>query len=272
MCCSQTVGTVMSSLSRRELLAAAALAAPLAGASNRLPRTMRANHIADLTHVLSPSFPVIPIPGVTFPIRITPIATIPGNGVYANKWEVIEHNGTHVDAPCHFVAGQPGLDQMGIENFIAPLAVIDISKRAGLNFDTALEPDDVLAYEKRHGRIKAGSAVFLNSGWDRKAKDGQSYLNTDASNTHHFPGFSVECVEFLVTQRQTAGVGVDTISIDIGPDKEYRAHKALFKYGKWAVECVNQLDSIPPSGATVVVAAPRVLGASGAPARIIALW
>lgn len=272
MCCSQTVGTAMSALSRREVLAAAAMSNSLAGASNRLARTITASRVADLTHVLSPAFPVIPIPGVTFPIRITPIATIRERGVYANKWEVIEHNGTHVDAPCHFVAGQPGLDQMGIENFIAPVAVIDIAERARLNFDTALEPGDVRTYEKRHGRIKAGSAVFLNSGWARKAGDGQTYLNTDASNTHHFPGFSVECIEFLVNERQIVGVGVDSISIDIGPDKEYRAHKALFKHGKWAVECLNRLDSIPPSGATVVVAAPRVEGASGAPARVIALW
>lgn len=51
---------------------------------------------------------------------------------------------------------------MGIDNFIAPLAVIGTAQGVRLNFDTALEPDDVLAYEKRHGRARG---VAWSSWW-----------------------------------------------------------------------------------------------------------
>ena len=52
----------------------------------------------DLTDTLSPKFPIIPIPGLTFPIEITAIATLEKFGVSVDKWELMEHNGTHIDA------------------------------------------------------------------------------------------------------------------------------------------------------------------------------
>jgi kynurenine formamidase len=40
---------------------------------------------------------------------------------------------------------------------------------------------------------------------------------------------------------------------------------------KWGAECVANLADVPPAGATIVVGAPKVLGASGGPCRIFAL-
>jgi glyoxylase-like metal-dependent hydrolase (beta-lactamase superfamily II) len=61
-------------------------------------------NIQDLTHTLTPDFPFIPVPGITFPFEIKPIATIEHNGVSANRWVIHEHLGTQIDAPNHFVA------------------------------------------------------------------------------------------------------------------------------------------------------------------------
>jgi kynurenine formamidase len=60
--------------------------------------------------------------------------------------------------------------------------------------------------------------------------------------------------------------------LDIGPDKEFKAHKALLRGNKWGLECVANLSQIPPSGATVFVGATKVEGSSGGPARLIACW
>jgi hypothetical protein len=38
-------------------------------------------NIVDLTHTLTPEFPYIPVPGITFPFSKTPIATIEKHGV-----------------------------------------------------------------------------------------------------------------------------------------------------------------------------------------------
>jgi hypothetical protein len=87
----------------------------------------------------------------------------------------------------------------------------------------------------------------------------------------HFPGFSAASLEFLTSQRNIWGVGVDTISFDPGPDDKYLAHKVLLGKGKWALEALRNLDALPPVGATLFVGAPRVEGATGGPARVIAL-
>jgi len=192
--------------------------------------------------------------------------------VYVNKWELMDHNGTHIDAPCHFIAKTQTVAQLPVRNLIVPAAVIDISGRAKRDADTTVTIDDVKAWEKKHGRLPKGSAVFMYSGWDVKVGDPQTYLGTDKSNTLHFPGFAEETCQFLVAERDIAGIGVDTISLDIGPSKEFKAHKALLRGNKWGVECVANLSQIPPSGATVFVGATKVEGSSGGPARLIACW
>jgi kynurenine formamidase len=150
--------------------------------------------------------------------------------------------------------------------------VIDLRDRAKRDPDTAVTADDVLAWEKRHGRLPDGCAVFLNSGWDAKAADAGAFLGRDRSGVLHFPGFTAATVEFLLRERRIAGLGVDTLSLDIGPSKDFAAHKVLLPAGKWGLEAVANLGAIPPAGATVIVGAPRVPGASGGPCRVLATW
>jgi len=88
----------------------------------------------------------------------------------------------------------------------------------------------------------------------------------------HFPGISLEAGEFLIKERDIAGVGVDVISFDPGWDRQYRTHRAILGASKWAIEAVANLGQIPPSGATVFVGATKVGGATGGPVRLIAVW
>ncbi len=60
--------------------------------------TVSTENVVDLTHTLTENFPFIPIPGITFPFKKTPIATIEKMGVAANRWEVHEHIGTQAAA------------------------------------------------------------------------------------------------------------------------------------------------------------------------------
>jgi kynurenine formamidase len=153
-----------------------------------------------------------------------------------------------------------------------PLVVIDVSKRTAANPDTSVTVSDIEAWERQHGRLPAQAAVFMRSGWDARIGDARAFVNADASGTMHFPGFSPEAASFLVRSRDVAGIGVDTLSLDPGPDKTYAAHKAWLASGKWGVELVANLKDVPPSGATVFVGATKVKGATGGPVRLIAVW
>ncbi len=246
---------------------------------------MGVENIVDLTHTLTPNFPYIPVPGITFPFRAVPIATIDQLGVAANRWEIHEHIGTQIDAPNHFVPNGISLESIPVESLIAPLAVIDVSDRALRDPDTRVTVADLLAWERRHGRLPRGAAVFMNSGWGSRVGNPSAFINADSGGaiesggktaasepTMHFPGFSPEAAEFLARERDVVGIGVDVLSLDPGEDKKYQAHKVWLRAGKWGVECVANLDQVPPWGAIVFVGGTKVEGATGGPVRLIATY
>jgi kynurenine formamidase len=243
--------------------------APPAAVGQAVPRFA---HVVDLTHALNENTPYIPVPGITFPFKKTLIATISKNGVAAYRWDIHEHIGTQIDAPSHFFDDGLSLELLPVASLVVPLVVIDVFKRASSNPDTALTVADLEAWEQRHGRIPARAAVLMMSGWDTRIGDPKAFVNHDASGVMHFPGFSAEAATFLAKSRDISGIGVDTLSVDPGPDVTYAAHKAWLATGKWAVELVANLRDVPPVGATVFVGASKVAGATGGPVRLIAVW
>lgn len=297
MCGSTVMHSVLSAISRRDLVklgatAAASLAispqnndvwaqtAPVLrrGASRETkvrfatPIRLTAANIVDLTHTLNQSFPIIPVPGITFPFAQEPIASLEKNGVFANKWIMFDHMGTHIDATNHFDPEGFPLEEIPVASLVVPLVVVDIRAKALKDNDATMSVDDLRAWERRNGRIPQRSMVCLLSGWAGKVGDPHGYLNIDSTHTMHFPGIPVATIEFLLHEREISGVGVDTISFDPGHDKEFRSHKALFKGGKWGVENIANLDAVPRAGAHVFIGATKIEGASGGPARLLALW
>ncbi len=279
MCAPQVMQAIAHRLGRREFLGLAAGAAALGAAAasplgeaaeaKRAPARGRGRNVMGLSHVLTPQFPVWP--GFT-PIEITTVKSHDKDGFYANTWTIFEHNGTHVDAPIHFVKGKWSADEIPDEALVAPAVVIHIHDRASADPDTAVTVDNLKAWETKHGRIPAGAAVLMHSGWEVRANDQAAYRNADAQNVMRFPGLSKEAAEFLVKERSIAGIGVDTLSLDPGNSKDFAAHVILLGANKWGIENLANLARIPESGATVFVGVPRVKGASGGPARVVAMW
>jgi len=274
MCAPSVVETVRRDLSRREFVGAVAACAAAASmpaaaqqqSSVRLAKGFR--DVVDLTHPFSASLPVYP--GYK-PIQIRPRSTISQNGYANNELTFDEHTGTHVDAPSHFVAGATSGDRLPVNRLIAPLVVVAIAERAAKDADTLVSVDDLLQWEKRHGRIPAGALVAMHAGWDARVADTARFLNRDTKGALHAPGFSEQAARFLVTERDISGVGVDTLSLDAGAAQKFVAHLAILGAGKYGVELMANLGRVPPSGATVIVGAPKHEGATGGPARVLAL-
>jgi len=277
MCSPVIIHSVREQLSRRAFLhgvggalAAAGIAGPTAAAAQqrpvRLPKGFR--DVYDLTHVFSPRTPVFP---AFKPIQIRAKFSIAKDGFFANEVTFDEHTGTHLDAPVHFVANAVTADKLPADKFFAPLAVISIADRASRNADALLSVDDVLAWEKQHGRLPAGAFVAMHSGWDAKVATADRFLNKDAKGTMHAPGFSEEVARFLVKERDIVGAGVDTLSLDAASASRFVAHLALLGAGKYGVELLANLGTVPPSGATIIVGGPKHEGATGGPARVYAV-
>jgi kynurenine formamidase len=253
-----------------------AWAHPRAGtaASPRLTLVARAEAatgqmIVDLTHTLSASTPIWP--GAN-PIQLQTLVTHDKDGYYANQWTVHEHHGTHVDAPLHFGKGKWAADEIPEASLICPAVVIQVEARARINPDTPVTVDDLKAWEAKHGRIPPGAAVLMYSGWEARIGDQAAYRNLDAKNMLHFPGFSPEAAEFLLKEREINGIGVDTLSIDLGSSQDFKVHYTMLPANKWGLENLANLGQIPARGATIFVGLPKVKGASGGPTRVLAIW
>jgi kynurenine formamidase len=276
MCAPSIISSVRQDLSRRHFLAAlggsvaAAVAAPEHGLAQekpvRLAKGFRDVH--DLTHTFSPRIPVFP---AFKPVQIRQKFTIAKDGFFANEITFDEHTGTHMDGPVHFVANATTADKIPADRLFAPLAVVSIEARAAKDADTMVTVDDLLAWEKRNGRLPRGGFVAMHSGWDARIGNADRFLNRDAKGTMHAPGFSEEAARFLVQERDIVGAGVDTLSLDKAEAQKFVAHLALLGAGKYGVELLANLNAVPPSGATIIVGAPKHEGASGGPVRVFAV-
>jgi len=276
MCAPNIIEAVHQDVSRRSFLGALGGAlgaiAAAAPASAQQPKPVRLEKgfrdVVDLTHTFSAALPIFP---AFKPVQIRPKFAVAKDGFFANELTFDEHTGTHMDAPVHFVPNGLTADRLPPEKFVAPLAVVSIEARAAKDADALLTVDDLLAWEKAHGRLPRGAFVAMYSGWDSRVGDAARFLNKDAKGTMHAPGFSEEAARFLVQERDVVGAGVDTLSLDKAEAQKFVAHLALLGGGKYAVELIANLGRVPPLGATIVVGAPKHQGASGGPARVFAL-
>lgn len=275
MCLPETFTAPPAAVSRRDLFKFAAAATAVTAAATlpdvgaaaplSLPRISR---IVDLTHVLGTQAPVFPgLP--SFQIEVA--ATVEQTGFYFNRLSYGEHVGTHMDAPIHFSPTGLAVHEIPVERLIGPLAVIDIRERVSANPDTMVMPDDILAWERRYGRLPRGAVVVMHSGWATRFDDPQAFVNRDASNVAHFPGWSKEATDLLMMERNVLGIGVDTLSLDPGVSTDFAVHYSWLPSQRWGLELVANLTNVPPSGALLVVGAPKVFSGSGGPSRLMAL-
>ncbi|OZE08119.1 cyclase [Rhodococcus sp. 05-2255-3B1] len=262
MCGPEVIETVHRRIGRRALfgsLGAAALTVATAGAVRAEPvigSAIPAGRLVDLTHTLSPTFPVWP---GSEPFTMRPVAAYELGGFLVNELSYWEHTGTHIDAPAHRIRGGATADILPLEDLIAPLVVVDISARAASDPEAVVTIGDIAQWEREHGRIPDRALVVMHSGWQNRLAERAA------------PGFGADAAQLLVRERGIVGIGVDTLSLDRMNDREYPAHTAVLGAGRYGVEALANLDAVPPAGATVVVGAPKHAGATGGPCRVFAV-
>ncbi len=88
----------------------------------------------------------------------------------------------------------------------------------------------------------------------------------------YFPGFHPDATALLIEERDVTGIGVDTLSLDFGPSTDFATHVTLLQAGKYGLEGIAALASVPPSGALVIVGGPKFMNGSGGPSRVMALY
>jgi kynurenine formamidase len=225
--------------------------------------------VVDLSHVISPTIPLWPgDPKVVFKV----VATMQKDGYYLRSFTIGEHSATHMNAPNSFVSGNTqAITSYSPEQRVVPTVVIDARTQSAANADYQLTEQDVLDWEAKNGQIAPGSFVIMLTGWENKWNDPKAFINQDAKGNLHFPGFAGATSKWLVTDRQIAGVGIDTHGVDPGSDTSYATNTEMANTHKIAIECMANLDQLPAKGATLVLAPLQLQSGSGSPMDIVAL-
>jgi kynurenine formamidase len=181
---------------------------------------------------------------------------------------VHEHNGTHVDAPAHFLKDASADAHVTIER--VPLSQL-IGRGVHVDCRTIgageyASKQHLKEWESGHGAIESGDIVLFDVGWSANWKlrpNAGTYLGD-------WPGVGMDTAEYLLS-KNIAAIGVDTLSPD--PPDALRAqpiHPVVLEKQVLIVENLCNLDQLPDF--FLFLALPlKIREGSGSPIRAVAL-
>lgn len=173
-----------------------------------------------------------------------------GDPCEVSRFTMGSHSGTHVDAPCHFLAGGLTLDSLPLAAFLGPCVVVDARGRAFVDasFVTRAVPATArrVLFKTDNGRL------WREDGF----RDDYCYISADGAQE--------------LARRRLQIVGWDYLSVERYDDGEAPAHGSLLASGAVILEGLNL--SAVPEGEYFLVALPlAVEGADGSPVRAVLL-
>jgi kynurenine formamidase len=225
--------------------------------------------IIDLTHAINADLP--PWPGDKKSFEAMPNASVEKDGYFTRSFWMLEHYGTHLDAPVHFPPGKTTVDRIPVERLIGPAVVLDVRREGERDTDYRLPVARVEEWERAHGEIPAGAIVLLYTGKASLWADADRYRGMDSAGTMHFPGFSVDAVRYLISKR-VSGIGADAMSVDAGNSTAYEVHHLALGSDLFQIENLADLSALPEAGARLIVAPIKLEGGSGGPCRVFAIF
>ena len=188
------------------------------------------------------------------------------------------HAATHIDAPWHYnptTAGKPAktIDQMPLEYGFADAILIDVTHKPEFSLVTI---DDIKAdLQKNNSKITHQTIVLFKTGMDK-------FIGTKEYPEHGI-GISAEATEWLINQGVVV-MGIDQWGFDLplkymakkakelnNPDFFWQAHRVGAKYEYYHIEQLVNLNKLPANNFKICVLPLKIIGASAAPARVIAL-
>ncbi len=159
------------------------------------------------------------------------------------------HCGTHVDAPVHFLDGEPGVDTVPLDTLIGRTWVADATRVTGDIDEAALGRVDLPDHATRVLFKTTNSAL-----WDE-------------------PRFVEEFVAVTPdAARSLAGRGIRLVGIDYLSIAPYRdpapTHEAFLREGVTILETLD-LRAVEPGWWDLICLPLRIPGADGSPARAV---
>ena len=188
------------------------------------------------------------------------------------------HATTPIDAPWHYGPLSGGaraetIDEMPLDRCIGPGVVLDLSHKADDDPITIADMEDALA--KSGATLTDRTIVLIRTGRDRLMGT-KDFWQTGT-------GMSAAATEWLLDRGVTV-MGIDQWGWDlpfraqIAKSKAtgdaslfWEAHRVGQRRPYWHMEQLTNLSALPPHGFEVAVFPLKIVGASAAPARVVAI-
>jgi kynurenine formamidase len=179
-----------------------------------------------------------------------------------------EHNGTHVDAPAHFISDAKPEAHVTIEQ--VPVGRL-LGRGVHVNCQ-GMKPGEYVAkshlvdWESRHGAIEAGDIVLFDFGWSKN----WGLRPHDQEYVDDWPGVGMDTALYLIS-KQVAALGVDTLSPD--PHAALRTqpiHPVVLEKQVLIIENLCNLEQLPDF--FLFAALPlKIRAGTGSPIRAVAI-
>lgn len=207
-------------------------------------------NLIDLSHTIVTGMPQWP--GDRQPLAIHRISLHGEDSHMSSALQFGCHVGTHIDAPLHFLDGQPGIDQLPLDRFWGPGVVV----RAG-DGEAArpLGPEAIDGVD-----LEGIDFVLFDTGWARHWGTPRYYAEWS---------FLTPALAELLAATGLKGVGLDTPSLD--PYGGSIAHDTCAPAGMINIENLANLRSLPTRGFNLVVMPLKLGGTEASPVRALAL-
>lgn len=188
------------------------------------------------------------------------------------------HSTTHIDAPWHYGPTNAGkkaatIDEIPLDQCIGPGVVINMTHKA--EGDVISVADIKTDLEKSGAKIEPGTIVLIHTGRDKYMGSKEFWKRGT--------GMGAEATEWLIDQGSTV-MGIDQWGWDVPfhhqikkskttgrNDLFWEGHRLGQKKPYWQMEQLTNLQSLPSHGFRVCVFPLKIVGASAAPARVVAL-
>jgi len=200
--------------------------------------------IYDITPPISSALAVWP--GDTPPTREVLLDMRAGDNLTLSTLRATVHLGAHADAPSHYGAAAPTIEQRPLERYLGPAQLIRVQVDRGRRISPGML-----------GQLRGTERVLLCTA---------TFPEPDAFN-EDFAALSTELIEHLHGQGVTL-IGIDTPSVDLFDSKSLPAHRACLEHDMAILE--GLVLAPVPAGLYELIALPLPLvGFDASPVRAV---
>nr|WP_106784622.1 arylformamidase [Lysinibacillus timonensis] len=166
--------------------------------------------------------------------------------VNIGRFSTSTHTGTHADAPYHFQATAPTIEQLDVNVYIGKALVVDLSDKGSI---TTEDVKDLNLYGAKRVLFKLQAKVDFE-----KFPDQVPVIHPDIAP--------------LLEEKGIVLIGVDCPSVDALDSKTLETHHAFYRHGIHIIENLVLQDVI--AGLYEFIGLPlKIVGADGAPVRAV---